>query len=1085
MLKSPLGLNVGHAKRVQSPRRDIDMPTSQKPGTSKAKESTDVSALAALHARQAQHAGASGTSGPSVRGDGKPHASTKAKHNVSDKDHERPASPSKVTKKAHSGPSTGKLPARKGGMFASTPMVASTAKRVEADEGDGGESDTAARHPAPTTKGARQPVGTGTFSESNRRDLPRAAKKDTAYDLSESSESVASDTKARSVRASKTATARGQRGSTAKPASRGRARQPVEPPKRRRDVARRQDPQSTQSRSRRDSLKTRMKVESNSNAVELRESSVPPPRKAQAVQGNQSTAEVGAIGAPRAANGQGETIDDFEESVVRYDPDGDDPDGGEIMAVSKPDQHSARNALDQGRSIEKETAPTNARRDRNREAATAAPAAREQSSPKALPARKRQPSAALDDDIDFGPAPKRRMPNTPRVLGSSPPAATAAVEVTDKALSNKPSFVAFTKDGPLNQGTVSAKKSAPGSARTNRSSLPPPPPQFGPNGLDSAAGLTEKMDRRSSRAAANVEPRRRSRTVTQANVADSVIDALKGFTKKVSIAVTHPPLKLNSTAVAVPQNEHQPGAFVQPEADDTGFMNIDDFDTPFAFMDEKAAFKRAGPGRLAERTRSQIAMPPPPAPKPWQITMPGRAPDTSLKGAAEVQTGFKDDSIEAKEGAKRPREEETKHQPVSKRPRGSTARLAEAAESSKGTATANTGYHEQPKPVSSQRMQSQIPERATRNAQELNRPVSHGSQKVDILGSPIPQGMTVGAKETVLGKYSQQSDLSSDNVVGDDVVAVKDATRARRKSTVPSQELPPPSRQPEPMSSNRKRKPSGPEEQSQGIMKIGTTDTHPQVIQDPAREPSPDPFTSSDSSRTHPREGSTSSILLDNLRGQSQGETIVAVLRQPAKPQVGRKAVKPDRKMPVREQVEREVLSGYRQPSMQEDPDKTLVDDELEYQSRKRKRAPSLSTVSTDSDRSAGAPRTTYDDLGEWRNALQLHQANFFDKLVIVSHRVVRDLVEKETAVRDVVDDYGRQGLALVEQMELDHAKEYQRFAENLQLRKKQLRQEYIECSEKLKELVAAVEAARQDRKKAWANPEDVVERLQALLAAI
>ena len=1085
MLKSPLGLNVGHAKRVQSPRRDIDMPTSQKPGTSKAKESTDVSALAALHARQAQHAGASGTSGPSVRGDGKPHASTKAKHNVSDKDHERPASPSKVTKKAHSGPSTGKLPARKGGMFASTPMVASTAKRVEADEGDSGESDAAARHPAPTIEGARQPFGTGTPREANRRELPRAAKKDTAYDLSESPESVASDTKARSVRASRAAPERGKRGTKAKPASRGRARQSVEPPRRGRGVARRQNSQSTRSRSRRHSLKTRMMAESNSNAVEFRESSMPPPRKAQAVEGIQPTAEVGTIGAPRAANGRGETIDDFEESVVQYDRDGDDPDGGEVMAMSKPHQHSARNALDQGPRIEKETALTNARRDRNREAATAAPAAREQSSPKALPARKRQPSAALDDDIDLGPAPKRRMPNTPRVLGSSPPAATAAVEVMDKALSNKPSFVAFTKDGPLNQGTVSAKKSAPGSARTNRSSLPPPPPQFRPKDLDSAARLTEKMDPRSSRAAANVEPRRRSRTVTQANVADSVIDALKGFTKKVSIAVTHPPLKLNSTAVAVPQNEHQAGAFVQPEADDTGFMNIDDFDTPFAFMDEKAAFKRAGPGRLAERTRSQIAMPPPPAPKPWQITMPGRAPNTSLTGAAEVQTGFRDDSNEAKEGAKRPREKETKDQPVSERPRGSAAPSAEAAESSKGPAPADTEYHEQPKPVSSQRMQSQIPERATRNAQKLHRPVSHGSQKVDILGSPIPQGMTVGAKETVLGKYSQQSDLSSDNVVGDDVVAVEDASRARRKATVPAQELPPPSCQPELMSSNKKRKPSGPEQESQGIMKIGTTDTHPPVIQDPAREPIPDPFPSSGSSRTHPREGSTSSILLDNLRRQSQGETIVAVLRQPAKPQVGRKAVKPDREKPVRDQVEREVLSGYRQPSMQEDPDKTLVDDELEYQPRKRKRAPSLSTVSTDSDRSARAPRATHDDLGEWRNALQPHQANLFDELVIVSHRVVRYLVDKETAARDVEEDYGHRGLALVEQMELDQAREYQRFAQNLPLRRKQRRQEYIDYSDKLERLTAAIEAEWQERKKALTNREDYVERLQALLAAI
>ena len=1048
------------------------MSVSQRPDTSKSKAATNLSSLAALRARrEVQNGGTNPVPTPPAPDDGDAHASAKTKQQPSDKELKRPTSPSKSTMQAQPRPSTGKLPARKGGFFASTAIVSNTVKRAHvADDED-------VKEPAPAKKRAKQSAEKGKLADTGKRELPRAAKKDTAYDFSESPESIVSDTKAKGARGSKAAQARGRRGSTAKPADRGRANQSLEAPKRGRGTSRRQNSQSTRPQSQRDSLKARMKAESNGDAIEHRESSVPTIRKTPAVRGTRSGAIVDALGESGAAKGHEETIDDFEASVVQYEPDSDYANGGEVKTVSKSDKRNQGNGPNKEPHVEKKTAPTDKRRPQNGEA-TAGPCDREQSSPQDLSSRKRQPSAPLEADADLGFAPKRRMPKTPKVFGSSPPAAAASARVMGKAISNKPTVIAFDKDGPQNQGTASARKGAPGSSRTNRSSLPPPPPSA--PGPSSSARSVDKVRNIPSETAANLESRPTSRVAAKANVADNVEDVLNDFTKRTSSTEAQPAPKSSSPAAPVPRNEQEVQSLLQPEADDAEFIHIDDFDVPTIAEEEKTAFKRAGPGRLSERTRSQIAMPPPPAPKHSQTAGLGRNLVPPLTAATKSQPVSKDDSIEAKEGVKRPYEEEALDKHVSKRQRASTARSAEAADSLKQSIPANTARHGQHQRVSSQHGQTQMP----RNSQN-HRPASYGSQKVDIHGSPIPQGMTVKDKETVLEKYSQQARISSDMEIEDEVVAVKTASATTRRASAPSQEIIPPSRQPEPMSSNKKRKPSGPEDESQGIAKVVTANSRRLTIENAAKGPSTDPFTSSDSSRKQSRDGSTSLTFVEHLRQQSQNETIAVRQKQPFRHQVEKKAVAGEGENLVRDQIQKDDISGDRQRSKQQDPDKTLVEDEPEYHSRKRKRAPSLSTVSSDTTRSTGEPRTTFDDLGAWRNALQPHQANLFDELVIVSHRLVRHLVDRETAARDIVDDYRRRGLGLVEEMERNHAREYQRSVDDVQSRKKQLRQEYIDCSDQLKERVAAVEAARQERKQIWSNRDDMVGRLQMLLAEI
>ena len=351
------------------------------------------------------------------------------------------------------------------------------------------------------------------------------------------------------------------------------------------------------------------------------------------------------------------------------------------------------------------------------------------------------------------------------------------------------------------------------------------------------------------------------------------------------------------------------------------------------------------------------------------------------------------------------------------------------------------------KPRTSQPSKASFPEPEKRVSRKPSRHTSHGSQKVDIHGSPVPHGMLLQERATVLETFSQQAGLSS-TALPEDAIISRKITGVHELESATASQLGATSHQPEIMSSNVKPRPAEPGAQSQAITRIVRADSRRLYIEDQSGSPSTDPFTSSEENRKQPRQGSTSSTFLEQLRRETQNH--------------------------------HSIESNFQRRD--EDPDKTLVEPQQNF--RPPKRMESLSTLSSspssaESDESTASMR----DLAIWRSALQPHQMTLFDELVIVSHRLVQHLVDRETAATDIVDDYYRRGLNLVEQMELNHARQHQKYVDALKERKKRLRKGFNDCSKKLNDAVAPVASAQRERTQSAKAHEDKSEKLQRLMA--
>jgi len=200
------------------------------------------------------------------------------------------------------------------------------------------------------------------------------------------------------------------------------------------------------------------------------------------------------------------------------------------------------------------------------------------------------------------------------------------------------------------------------------------------------------------------------------------------------------------------------------------------------------------------------------------------------------------------------------------------------------------------------------------------------------------------------------------------------------------------------------------------------------VIRDAGAPSATDPFTSSEYARKEPSKDSTSSIFAEQMRQQAA------------------------------------QAASIRQQAASDDPDKTLVEPEVCRKTESKRIESVSSDDSSETSASSDETGTTMRDIGIWRSALQPYQLNLFDELVIVSHRLMRSLIDRETASNEVVDDYRRRGTNLVEQMEQAHAQQYQLYVQELGQRKKRLRRELNKCSGQIKGAVAAVKEAKEKR---------------------
>jgi hypothetical protein len=163
----------------------------------------------------------------------------------------------------------------------------------------------------------------------------------------------------------------------------------------------------------------------------------------------------------------------------------------------------------------------------------------------------------------------------------------------------------------------------------------------------------------------------------------------------------------------------------------------------------------------------------------------------------------------------------------------------------------------------------------------------------------------------------------------------------------------------------------------------------------------------------------------------------------------------------------------------------TLVEpvDDLSKTNRHNANSPSGSETSSASSPDAAA--IVLEDVGDWRNSLKPHQTHLFDSLVIAAHKLVRHMVDQETADRTMVADYRRRGEIIVTELQRAHAKEYQQYTHSVQGWKKQAADELAAHSRRLKQVMRDVEKARAERKKAQAARNEFDDVLGELVAGL
>lgn len=329
---------------------------------------------------------------------------------------------------------------------------------------------------------------------------------------------------------------------------------------------------------------------------------------------------------------------------------------------------------------------------------------------------------------------------------------------------------------------------------------------------------------------------------------------------------------------------------------------------------------------------------------------------------------------------------------------------------------------------------------------KASRHASRGSQSVDINGSPVGDDVVVDGTRTALETFSRQAAIKSDPHFIDNVTSKK--PKASKVTNIHSDVslLPPPSAQSRKLTSNVKTRPALPQEHSRAITTHGRTESGRLIVEDEVSKPKKNPFTSSDEAQRL-TSGTNSSTFLQQLKKFA-------------------------------EEKKRATLPSQVQGD--DDPDKTLV--EHIPPSRVIKRHLSISSASSSADTSqTDKCNDTMRDISVWRNGLLPHQVDLFDELVSVSHQIIRHLVDHETAARDLVEDYRRRGIRLVEQMESSQTAQYQQYVSGLQDRKKRMREDLDRCSRKLSDVKATVEGIKRKRFKK-AEQGVVLEGMQSII---
>lgn len=314
------------------------------------------------------------------------------------------------------------------------------------------------------------------------------------------------------------------------------------------------------------------------------------------------------------------------------------------------------------------------------------------------------------------------------------------------------------------------------------------------------------------------------------------------------------------------------------------------------------------------------------------------------------------------------------------------------------------------------------------------------SNGVDLLGSPYPKTMHVPKQATALEVFSQQTGLSSDRPsVSDDRESPGPLILAPLSTARSSTEL-------RHISSNNKTRSSAGQEASKTLVRVASGPLTQRLLK----------ASSSITATANPF-----------LTSHTQKSTTAGPISELAEKLRQRGFTSAD-----------DHMENNQSLTEDDDPDKSFVDDRDDG-IKDITSSPASSKASASSTARDG--EKIIEDIGDWRNTLKPHQTRLFDSLVIASHKLVRHMVDKDTAGRDIVADYRSRGEIIVAELQQAHTMEYEQYLSRMQVWKQQAADKLDAYAKELGKRAKDSERAKieqQKAKRSWTEVQSAFSKL-------
>ena len=389
-------------------------------------------------------------------------------------------------------------------------------------------------------------------------------------------------------------------------------------------------------------------------------------------------------------------------------------------------------------------------------------------------------------------------------------------------------------------------------------------------------------------------------------------------------------------------------------------------------------------------------------------------------------------------------------------------------------------------------------------ASKPSRHVSQGSQTVDRGGSPVPQGMNIqDTTKTVLQTYSQQ--------VASRPHVAKSKSQARRtpeaedidSETMDTAYVAPPSHQPEKqhiMSSNAKPVPASPRAESATLTYRNVSPSKSRKLLEKTSHTVEDPFaraqdtSAQDTPVTALHKKHTQQIQQKARPGRPARNTVLTET-QPTE-QLRRAPARKAAAVPVSRDTA-EVASTIQSSgdeflghlTAQLSGESAAVADEDEEEEEEEDMDTTLvdydEPLSDKPEMLAFNTKSTNDDLPDppvWIATLKPHQVSLFDQMVACVQQLTHYMFEQENGTEQMLDEYHRRNLYLIEQEEKQQLKNYRQMEKTLRLKKKEKLSQAKQYYQALVRQAEEFEQEKKQQRKRKAEWDAENEELQAFI---